>query len=94
MENMEIAWEDFILEEPKTSKAFVQPRTSSRPGSRKQSIDSKISKTSGDSNIIFDKSSRTLHREKSKDDSIIGLTEFEKGMDPPKASTSSEKIAL
>jgi len=58
MENMEIAWEDFILEEPRTSKAFVQPRTSisnSRPGSRKHSVDSKTSKASGDSNIIFSK---------------------------------------
>ena len=27
MENMEIAWEDFILEEPNTTKAFVQPKT-------------------------------------------------------------------
>lgn len=93
MENMEIAWEDFILEEPKTSKSFVQPRTSSRPGSRKDSIDSKISKASGDSNIIFDKSSRTLHREKSKDDSIRDLTGVEKEIDHPKTSTSSEKIA-
>lgn len=58
MENMEIAWEDFILEEPRTSKAFVQPRTSisnSRPGSRKHSVDSKTSKASGDSNVIFSK---------------------------------------
>jgi len=52
MENMEIAWEDFILEEPRTSKSFVQPRNASRSGSRKQSIDSK---TSGDSNVIFSK---------------------------------------
>jgi len=52
MENMEIAWEDFILEEPRTSKSFVQPKTISRSGSRKHSVDSK---TSGDSNVIFSK---------------------------------------
>ena len=27
MDNMEIAWEDFILEEPSTTKTFVQPKT-------------------------------------------------------------------
>ena len=31
MENMEIAWEDFILEEPNTTKAFVQPKTARYP---------------------------------------------------------------
>lgn len=55
---MEIAWEDFILEEPTTSKSFVQPRTRSfsKPLSRKHSVDSRISKSSGDSNIIYSKS--------------------------------------
>jgi len=59
---MEIHWEDFILEEPKTQKSFVQPKSSliggsitSRPSSRKQSTDSKASKASGDSNVIFSK---------------------------------------
>jgi len=61
---MEIAWEDFILEEPGTTqalvqanlttRALVQPPTS-RPGSRKQSVTSRTSKASGDSNIIFSK---------------------------------------
>jgi len=61
---MEIAWEDFILEEPGTTRALVQanlttralvqPQTS-RPGSRKQSVTSRTSKASGDSNIIFSK---------------------------------------
>jgi len=61
---MEIAWEDFILEEPATTRALVQANLttrslvqppSSRPGSRKQSVTSRTSKASGDSNIIFSK---------------------------------------
>lgn len=56
MENMEIAWEDFILEEPTTAKAFVQPKTArSGAGSRKQSVESRTSRASGDSNILFSK---------------------------------------
>jgi len=56
MENMEIAWEDFILEEPNTTKAFVQPKTArSGAGSRKQSVESRTSRASGDSNILFSK---------------------------------------
>jgi len=61
---MEIAWEDFILEEPGTTRALVQANLTtralvqpptSRPGSRKQSVTSRTSKASGDSNIIFSK---------------------------------------
>lgn len=56
MDNMEIAWEDFILEEPSTTKTFVQPKTArSGPGSRKQSLESRTSRASGDSNILFSK---------------------------------------
>jgi len=61
---MEIAWEDFILEEPGTTRALVQANLTtrslvqppaSRLGSRKQSVTSRTSKASGDSNIIFSK---------------------------------------
>jgi len=61
---MEIAWEDFILEEPGTTRALVQANLTTRalvqpptyrPGSRKQSVTSRTSKASGDSNIIFSK---------------------------------------
>lgn len=61
---MEIAWEDFILEEPGTTRALVQANLTtrslvqppaSRPSSRKQSVTSRTSKASGDSNIIFSK---------------------------------------
>jgi len=61
---MEIAWEDFILEEPGstralvqanlTTRALVQPQTI-RPRSRKHSVTSKSSRASGDSNVIFSK---------------------------------------
>lgn len=59
---MEIAWEDFILEEPRTS--LVQPRTakmgssSSRLGSRKCSVESRTSRASGESNILFSKDAK------------------------------------
>jgi len=43
---MEIAWEDFILEEPAAS--LVQP-------ARKASTASRLSKTSGDSTVLFTK---------------------------------------
>jgi len=64
LDNMEIAWEDFILEEPGTTRALVQANLTTRalvqpptyrPGSRKQSVTSRTSKVSGDSNIIFSK---------------------------------------
>jgi len=64
LDNMEIAWEDFILEEPGTTRALVQANLTtrslvqpptSRPGSRKQSVTSRTSRASGDSNIIFSK---------------------------------------
>jgi len=64
LDNMEIAWEDFILEEPGTTRALVQANLTTRalvqppttrPGSRKQSVTSRTSKASGDSNIIFSK---------------------------------------
>jgi hypothetical protein len=76
MENMEIAWEDFILEEPRTSKSFVQPRTSSRSGSRKQSVDSKTSKASGDSNVIYSKATVGTS-EKLLQDVAKNVSEFE-----------------
>lgn len=55
MANMEIAWEDFILEEPPTTRAFVQP-------GRKQSTESRASRASGDSNIIFSKAAVETQR--------------------------------
>jgi len=85
---MEIAWEDFILEEPGTTqalvqanlttRALVQPPTS-RPGSRKQSVTSRTSKASGDSNIIFSKAA-TGAGERSK-------TSVEDPIEPSKLSS-------
>jgi len=92
LDNMEIAWEDFILEEPGTTRALVQANLTTRslvqpptcrPGSRKQSVTSRTSKASGDSNIIFTKVSGEKGR--TVEDQI------EPGMGADKGSEPSSK---
>jgi len=78
---MEIAWEDFILEEPGstralvqanlTTRALVQPQTI-RPRSRKHSVTSKSSRASGDSNVIFSKGFSADKNDSTRDEAEAG----------------------
>ena len=63
------------------ARALVQPPTS-RPGSRKQSVTSRTSKASGDSNVIFSKVAAEEEEGNSVEDQIKPCPELNKSFDP------------